>query len=165
MNITGIYTKKVTNEKGECEITITLPYFQEISLEKEKLYRIAFNEIKSKRTLEQNALMWSLIHEIAVARSGERANDDWEIYIEALERAGARFEYIASLPEAEEMLKSQFRAIKLMNKFLHNGKLFNQYKVFYGSSKLDKKEMGLLLQTVMDMASEEGIEIVDFAHE
>ena len=77
--------------------------------------------------------------------------------MEALERAGAKFEYIAVLPEAERLLKESFRAVKLMNQFEHNNRLFNQYKVYYGSSKMNIKEMTLLLETVLDMASEVGI--------
>lgn len=101
--------------------------------------------------------MWAIIHEINVARGTERATDDWNIYIEALERAGAKYEYVAVLPDAEELLSQQFRAIKYMNSFEHNGRTFNSYKVFYGSSKMDTKEMTMLLETVLDMATEQGI--------
>ena len=103
--------------------------------------------------------MWEIVHEINVARGTERATDDWDVYLEALERAGAKYEYIAVLPSAENLLKDQFRAIKQMNSFEYNGKTFNSYKVFYGSSKMDKKEMGMLLDTVLDMAAELGIEL------
>lgn len=102
--------------------------------------------------------MWELIHEINIARGTERANDDWDIYIEALQRAGAKSEYIASLPEAEDLLKKQFRAIKKMNSFEHNGRIFNSYRVFIGSSQMNTKEMKQLLETVLDMASEVGVE-------
>ncbi len=163
MNFTANYVKKVTNEDDNTEITFVINNYRDKEivkgLEKDTLYRISCNVAKSKRTIEQNKLMWSLIHEINIARGTERATDDWEIYIEALERAGAKYEYIAVLPFAENLLKEQFRAIKLMNSFDYNGKTFNSYKVFYGSSKMDKKEMGLLLDTVMDIAAELGIEL------
>ena len=158
MNFTANYVKKVTNEDGNTEITFVINNYRDKELvkelEKDVLYRINCNVVKSKRTIEQNKLMWALIHEINVARGTERATDDWNIYTEALERAGAKYEYIAVLPEAEELLKQQFRAIKLMNSFEHNGRTFNSYKVFYGSSKMNTKEMTLLLETVMDMAAE-----------
>lgn len=161
MNITCEYLKSVTNEESDKEITFLVRNYKDKEqikdLEKEKPYRISLNLIKSKRSIEQNALLWSLIHEISVARGTERANDDWDIYLEALERAGAKFEYIAVLPEAERLLKESFRAVKLMNQFEHNNRLFNQYKVYYGSSKMNIKEMTLLLETVLDMASEVGI--------
>lgn len=166
MNITGEYLRQVTSEEGDKEITFLVRNYkdkEEIKkFTKEKSYRININAIKSKRSIEQNALMWSLIHEISVARGTQRANDDWDIYLEALERAGAKYEYIAVLPEAEQLLKESFRAVKLMNQFEHNNRTFNQYKVYYGSSKMDTKEMTLLLETVLDMASEVGIYPTDY---
>ncbi len=158
MNFTANYLKRVVNEDGDTEVTFKISNYRDKEvikeLQKDVPYRISCNVIKSKRSLEQNALMWKIIHEINVARGTERATDDWDIYIEALERAGAKYEYIAFLPEAEELLKQQFRAIKLMNSFEHNGRTFNSYKVFYGSSKMNKEEMKLLLETVLDMAAE-----------
>ena len=161
MNFTANYLKRVVNEDGDTEVTFKISNYRDKEsikeLQKDVPYRISCNVIKSKRSLEQNALMWKIIHEINVARGTERATDDWNIYIEALERAGAKYEYLAVLPEAEELLKDQFRAIKLMNSFEHNGRTFNSYKVFYGSSKMNTKEMTMLLETVLDMAAEMGI--------
>lgn len=164
MKIVGQYLKRVTNEDGYSEVTFLVKNFrnQELikELEKDKDYRMELNIVKSKRSIEQNNLLWQLIHEISQQVNGTLANDsdDWEIYIQALERAGAKFEYIAVLPEAEKLLKEQFRAIKLMNSFEHNGRTFNSYKVYYGSSKFDSKEMTLLINTVLDMAAEVGID-------
>lgn len=158
MNLTAEYLRKVTNEDGDVEITFLVKNYRDKEIIKELIkdtpYRLNVNIIKSKRSIEQNSLMWALIHEISVARGSERANDDWDIYLEALERAGTKFEYIAVLPEAERLLKENFRAIKLMNTFKYNDKVFNCYKTFYGSSKMDTKEMTLLLETVLDMAAE-----------
>lgn len=163
MNLTATYLKKVINDDGATEITFCVNNYRDKELvkqlEKDNVYRLNATIARSKRTIEQNKLLWELIHEINVARGTERATDDWQIYIEALERAGALYEYIAVLPTAENLLKEQFRAIKQMNSFEYNGKTFNSYKVFYGSSKMDKKEMGILLDTVMDMAAELGIEL------
>lgn len=162
MNIYGDYVRRTTDENGDTEITFKIHNYRDKEsakeLEKETIYKIGLTPAKAKRTLEQNALMWELIHEINIARGTERANDDWDIYIEALIRAGAKSEYIASLPEAEGLLRKQFRAIKKMNSFEHNGKTFNSYRVFIGSSQMDTKEMGKLLETVLDMASEVGVE-------
>lgn len=164
MKIVGKFLKRVTNEEGNVELTLLIENYRnrEIikDLEKDKDYRITFNIVKSKRSIEQNNLMWAIIHEIAVARGGERAgNDDWDIYLEALERAGAKYEYIAVLPQAEKLLKETYRAVKRMNSFEMNGTTFNSYKVYYGSSKMDTKEMSILMETVLDMAAENGIEI------
>ena len=158
MNFIANYVKKVTNEDGDAEVTFKISNYRDKEiikeLQKDVPYRIGCDVIKSKRSIEQNKLLWSLIHEINVVRGTERATDDWGIYIEALERAGAKYEYIAVLPQAESILKENFRAIKLMNSFEHNGRTFNSYKVFYGSSKMNTKEMTMLLETVLDMAAE-----------
>lgn len=163
MNFNAKYLKKVTNEDGQTEITFSISGYRDKEiikqLEKDVLYRIGCSKARSKRTIDQNNFLWSIIHEINVARGTERATDDWNIYIEALERAGAKYEYVAVLPEAEALLSQQFRAIKYMNSFEHNGRTFNSYKVFYGSSKMDTKEMTMLLETVLDMAAEMGIHL------
>ena len=164
MKVIGKVNKRVINEDGNLELTLEINnlYHQEQikELKKDVDYRIEIEEVKSTRSIYQNNLMWKIIHDIAIARGGDRASeDDWNIYLEALERTGAKFEYIAVLPQAEDILKKQFRAIKLMNSFEHKGKTFNQYKVYYGSSKLNTKEMSLLLEMVKDIAVESGVEL------
>ena len=158
------FLRKARNEEGRTEITLELSSVQDelIIEEIEKtLYRVNMTPIKSKRTIDQNRLLWQLIHDISEARNGSlgSSQDDWEVYIEALERAQAKFEYVACLPEAYKILQEQFRASKIMNEFEHNGKTFVQAKVFYGSSKMDVKEMAKLLDTVILMAQEEGVEL------
>lgn len=164
MNINAEYKERKTNENGEVELTFVLKSISDKVKAEELqkvLYRISLTEIRSKKTLQQSHYLWSLLHDISVARNGELATSesDWEVYIEALERAQAKFEYVACLPEAYELLKGQFRATKIMNEFEHNGKTFIQAKVFYGSSKMDVKEMAKLLDTVIMMAQDEGVEL------
>lgn len=120
------------------------------SIAKNTPFRVALTEVGNKRTLNQNALMWALIHEISV----KLAQSDEDTYINALELAEAKFEYVACLPEAEHILTNNYRAVKLMNSFEHNGRTFNQYRVYDGSSKMNTKEMGKLLDTVIQMAVE-----------
>lgn len=165
MKIVGQPLRRLINEEGYTEITFLVKNYrnqQEVkTLEKDKDYRIELEVVKSKRTLEQNRKFWAIVHDISKAINGSRANDDddWNIYINILERTGAKFEYIAVLPEAEKILKDQFRAVKLMNSFEHKGRTFNSYKVFYGQSKFNTKEMTLLIETALDMAAKCGIDI------
>lgn len=106
MNIYGEYVRRAIDENGDIELTFKIHNYRdkEISkeLEKEVIYKIGLTVAKSKRTLEQNALMWELIHEINNARGTNRANDDFDIYLEALQRAGVKTEYIAALPETSD---------------------------------------------------------------
>lgn len=118
---------------------------------------VDIHPVKSRRSIEQNKFMWALIGEIDRARNGGRAGDDWAVYVEALERAGAKFEYIACLIAAEEMLKRAFRAVKYVKPFEGGKGEMGVYKCFYGSSKMNTKEMSEVIETILDMAAEEGI--------
>lgn len=162
MVIKAKYERAVTDQNGDLEITFKVHGYldKQVAKELEQVdYRVSCSPLKSKRSMQQNRLLWEIIHDIGTARGTERANDDWDIYLEALVRSGAKYEYIACLPEAEDLLKDQFRAVKYINSFDHHGRKMNQYQVFYGSSKMSTEEMGILLDTVMDMAAEEGINV------
>ncbi len=168
------YTRRNINEEGNVEIVFTISNFADIEiskeLEKEKLYRIKTSEVKSKRTLAQNRLLWSVLEEIAEADNGERysSEDVWNCYIEALERANAKFEYYQGTPSAIEMLKgsSETRAIKEIQRFTNEkGNEIIAVKVFYGSSKMDIKEMTKLIEMVLDMANERGLPQIDYRYE
>lgn len=152
----GRYIRRAINEDGKTEITLEIS--SPISLDKDKIYRIEFKEAKSSRTLQQNAYLWAIIHDISVNRNGDRAtdDDDMTVYVELLEKANAKFEYIACLPEADRLIRQQFRAVRLLNQFEHKGKVFNQYKVFVGSSKFDTAEMAKLIDMALDVAMMEG---------
>ena len=154
-----ILRNRTYDDEGHLELTFTVEGYTSKAiaqaLVKGEKYRISLTAYGNKRTLEQNAYMWALIHEVALAMG----QTDMEVYINALEIAEAKYEYIACLPEAEGLLKQQFRAIKLMNQFEHNGRTFNQYKAFYGTSKMNTKEMTTMIDTVNQMAVELDIPI------
>lgn len=163
MKLVGNYSRIGKNINDEIEITFTIranyKYLLE-ELDKETLYSIAVSKAKDKRTEQQNKYLWALIGEIDKARNGDRSNDDFEIYIEALMRAGAKFTHLLVEPEAESLLRDKFRAIQFVRQIRKGNRVFNDYKCFYGSSKMDKKEMADLIDTVLDMASECGLDIV-----
>lgn len=120
----------------------------EISLEKE--YQLEIKELKSTRTIQQNKYMWALIHEI----SKEQDMDDMEVYIQALEEANAKYEYIMAPEEAEENLKKGFRAVKVVRPEIHNNKKFYVYKCFVGSSKFNTQEMTRLIDVIVSWCRE-----------
>lgn len=163
MKLVGKFARSGKNEDLETEITLTINenykhLIQELN--KEDLYSITISKARDKRTEQQNKYMWALIGEIDKARNGDRSNDDWGIYLEALVRAGAKFTHLLVEPEAESMLRDSFRAIQLVRRIKVGEKIFNDYKCFYGSSKLDKKEMADVIETILDMASECDLDIV-----
>lgn len=161
MKIIGNFKDLLQDSTGKGIVSFLVSNFshknQLATLEHDKTYSIEIKEIKSKRSIEQNRYMWALLHEIDVAMNGERSNDEWSVYIQCLERAGAKFDYIGCLPEAEQALRENFRAVKFIKKIDLNGKDGNMYKVFIGSSKMNVQEMNMLIETALDMAHEVGI--------
>lgn len=163
MKLVGNYSRSGKSESFETEITLTIrdSYKHLIQdLNKDELYSIVITKARDKRTEQQNKYMWALIGEIDKARNGERSNDDYDIYLEALVRAGAKFTHLLVEPQAVPMLRERFRAIQLARKIQVGEKIFCDYKCYDGSSKFDTKEMHDLIETILDMASECGLDIV-----
>lgn len=163
----GIYIRKAINEDGDTEITFAVKGFADNEIIKElqkgTLYRFKVSEVKSQRTTQQNRFMWALLEEIAESDNGElyQNQDVWDVYVEALERAQARFEIVEISANAYPMLKEHYRAIQILNSTEDTYRC----KVFYGSSKLDVKEMAKLLDIVIIMAQERGITIPTYDYE
>lgn len=161
MKIIGSFKDILQDFEGNAITSFTVKNFTHKhmlqGLERDKEYAIEIKEIKSKRSLQQNRYMWALLHEIDVAMNG-KPTDEYEIYCMCLERANAKFDYIGCLPEAEQALKENFRAVKYIKDIDLNGKQGRMYKVFIGSSKMNVKEMNILIDAVLDVAQEVGVE-------
>lgn len=124
-----------------------------MQLDLSKLYVIEIKEAKSTRSLQQNKMLWELIHKIAKVQS----QDDIEVYCTLLERADALSDYIITATEMEEALRKTFRGVKFIRKQVVNDKECNIYKVYIGSSKMNTKEMTELLDITIQLCSELGI--------
>lgn len=115
-----------------------------------------FFEVKEKKTtrsLQQNKMLWELIHKIAKTQK----QDDIEVYCALLERADALSDYIITATEMEDALRKTFRGVKFIRKQIVNNKECNIYKVYIGSSKMNTKEMTELLDITIQLCSELGI--------
>ena len=97
--------------------------------------------------------MWVLIHEL----SKYWKEDDIDIYCKALQDTGAKYEDLVGTEEIEKSLRKSFRAVKIIRPFLQNGKKFYVYRCYLGSSKFNREEMGLLIDKIIEWASECGI--------
>ena len=124
-----------------------------LKLDMDKLYVAEIKEPKSKRSLEQNKLLWLLVHKIAKATY----QDDNTIYCTALERADAKSDYVITATDIEDSLRKSFRGVKFVRMQEVNGKECYVYKVFIGSSKMNTAEMNELLEIVFQMCAELGI--------
>lgn len=130
-----------------------IPKLMEMDLD--KYYDVSIKEPTNKRSLQQNKMLWSLIHSIAKATNQE----DNDVYCALLEKADALSDYIITAVEMEDALRKSFRGIKFMRMQEVNGKDCYIYKVYLGSSKMNTKEMTKLLETAIQIASELEIEV------
>lgn len=153
IKINGNYIKKEYDEIGNVEITFSFQHFYDKKKAdelKEGIYCLEIKKPKSKRSLNQNAYMWAIIHEIAQ----ELQQDDMEIYISALEQANAKYEYVMGLETIENELKKSFRAVKVIRPEIYKGKKMIVYKCFEGSSKFNTQECNKLIDVLLSWCSE-----------
>ena len=121
-----------------------------LKMDMDKVYLCEVKEPKSKRSLQQNKMLWQLIHMIAK----ETYQDDMEVYCAILERADALSDYIITAYDMEDYLRKSFRGVRFIRKQEVNGKECNIYKVYIGSSKMNTKEMTELIDTALQICSE-----------
>lgn len=140
-------------EKGE----IILKYngFLADTLDLSKTYDVEIKEYKSKRSIDSNKMFWGILEKIKEVTD----NDLMDLYIDILEKANAKYDYLMVLPDAVEELKKCFRAVKVMEYRNYNGKNMAVVKVWIGSSKYNTKEMSILIDKALQVAAEYGISI------
>lgn len=140
--------KQFDGRKAEFEIFGYKP-----ALDSGELYTLEIKPYKSKRSLDQNALMWAIIQEI----SRVTGNDEMDVYSAGLEEVNVKADFFMGLPETEDVLRRQFRAVKIMENREYNGKMMTVYKCYEGSSKFNTEEMTRLIDYFMKLADESGV--------
>lgn len=118
---------------------------------------VEFKPYKSQRTLNQNALLWSLISEIDLAENGRPSEaGEMSIYANLIKTAKVSTATFTTLPEALEEVRRRklFRHIEV----LAEGHTVT-WVGYYGSSTFDTAEMNLLIETAKDYATQLGVEI------
>lgn len=115
---------------------------------KDKLYEI--KEHRAKRTLTQNAYYWVLVNELAncLRKSKE------EVHFDLLKD----YSQVALVTLKSNVdIKGYIRYYEFERETIISGVKFNIYKVYKGSSEMDKKEFSILLEGVMQEAQQQGI--------
>lgn len=124
----------------------------------EKKIEVEVKPYKSKRSLEQNRLLWALLGKMAFAMSGnKRKVSTEECYCIMLEEANVAYDYLLALPSAEPALRKTFRVIRKLDEREVNGKTLNLYQYFIGSSKYNTQEMTELIEATLDKLAELGV--------
>lgn len=161
MKLIGEFKELVIDGKGNYIVSFIINDYRDKELIKQLeqgKYAIEIDKYKHNRSIEQNRLLWKLISEIDVKINGRSSDENqWSIYISALIKAGAKYDYVSCKQDMEQVLREKFRAVQYIKPFNDNG--VNIYKVFYGSSKMNKKEFSDLVEAVKDIAQECGIEM------
>ena len=123
-------------------------------LDKDTIYDVKINKHREKRSLNANAYLWKLVTEIGNILNKSKE----EVYLQMLIDYG-QSEMISILSEIN--VKGYFKYYKLAGTSILNGKEFNHYKIYKGSSEYNTKEMSILLNGVVQEAKNLGIKTKD----
>lgn len=123
-------------------------------LDKDIVYDVKIDKHREKRSLNANAYLWKLVTEIGNILNKSKE----EVYLQMLIDYG-QSEMVSILSEIE--VKGYFKYYKLAGTSILNGKEFNNYKIYKGSSEYDTKEMSILLNGVVQEAKNLGIKTKD----
>lgn len=150
----------ITDDK--VSLTFKCSYKAKAMLEKLKRgeYELTIVKAKKGRTLAQNRLLWELLGQISMKENGN-TNEDVNIYCQLIEQSGAKCEYML-VPADEgvlDRLRRVYRAVKVLQRRNYNGRDMWMVKCFYGSSKMDTKEMGVLIDKTIERAYMAGIDV------
>lgn len=122
-------------------------------------YELDIKERRNNRTLAQNRYLWELIGQIAMKENGHKADTE-DIYMQLLESAGAKCEFFEITEEAVDRFAklADIRFLRIVQRRFRNGTHTVMCKCFYGSSKMDTKEMGILIDKTIERAEADGID-------
>ena len=123
-------------------------------LDKDMVYDVKIDKHREKRSLNANAYLWKLVTEIGNILNKSKE----EVYLQMLIDYG-QSEMVSILSEID--VKGYFKYYKLAGTSILNGKEFNHYKIYKGSSEYDTKEMSILLNGVVQEAKNLGIKTKD----
>lgn len=135
-----------------CKIDKILPLI--FRLDKDTIYDVKITKHREKRSLNANSYLWKLVTEIGNVLSKSKE----EVYLQMLIDYG-QSEMVSILSEID--VKGYFKYYKLAGTSILNGKEFNHYKIYKGSSEYDTKEMSILLNGVVQEAKNLGIKTKD----
>ena len=123
-------------------------------LDKDTVYDVKIDKHREKRSLNANAYLWKLVTEIGNVLNKSKE----EVYLQMLIDYG-QSKMVSILSEID--VKGYFKYYKLAGTSILNGKEFNHYKIYKGSSEYDTKEMSILLNGVVQEAKNLGIKTKD----
>lgn len=146
---------------GQCAITFECSVKAKEALQKLERgdYEVSIVKQGKSRTLAQNRYLWELLGQISIAENGD-TSEDTNIYCQLIEQCGAKVEYMLVPDDVAVIHRLQrvYRAVKVLQTRMYNGKIMLMVKCYYGSSKMDTKEMGLLIDKTIERAEADGLD-------
>lgn len=158
MKLIAKYIKRLYNDKQQAEVSLLVENFRHVSflneLECDVDYSVEIKPVKSKRSIQQNKLLWAMLHQLEVVT--KELAIDW--YVKALTETGAVVDYVWAREKTEDSLKKQFRAVIKVKPHKIEDSEGWLYRVIVGSSKFTVAEMNELIDTVLRYCNEHNIE-------
>ena len=116
--------------------------------DREKVFEV--KEYRQKRSLTANAYYWVLVNEMA--NRLRKSND--EVHLQMLKDYGQSrvMSVLADVP-----IDRYIKYFEQVGTGEVNGKVFNHYRVFMGSSEMDSREMAILIDGTVQEAQQLGI--------
>lgn len=159
MKITAEKHNQFQDQNGVGYITFRVDNFGHYKklegIEGDDKLSLDIEKARGQRSLDQNRKMWALIRDIDKATNGYLSNDQMTIYANALRQAGVKSEQIIVDLKAEKDLRRMFRAVEFIQPYDDEKAVFRCY---YGSSTFTTKEMSNLIEVLLIMASEAGLD-------
>ena len=151
------------DQKNNAHITLKVANYRQAhelsSLEFDgKVFSVDMKVRKSKRSIEQNNLLWGLLG--LLEKNTDESMMNW--YHKSLIDADAKPTYLLGNEDLFASLVSSFRAVKPIGKRMVKNNKNEEvemiiYQCFVGSSKFNIKEMNKLIDVVLGYCAELGI--------
>ena len=125
-----------------------------LSQDRDKVFDLSPH--KEKRSLNQNALLWECLGQIATALRA----DKWDVYLQMLKRYGT-YTYICVKADAVEAVKKQWREVEEIGRGKLNGQDAVELLCYFGSSTMTGQEFSVLLDGVKSEMKEMGLPTPD----
>ena len=153
---------RVLKDDSQSIVSFKIPNYQAeylINLDKTKEYKLELNEIKSKRSLQQNRLIWQMIGQIAKHEGME----SMEVYCQIIKMAKIKIEFIETIPEAIPKLKNLFReVVEREVRCSAKGVTTVMLECYYGTSTFTVPEMSDFVDQMLDYAEKIGINTTEY---
>lgn len=166
--IIATFQRRTLTEDGDMEITFKVNKYSVNWLNtckglENKPYTLDIGIPRSKRSNDQNALLWKIIHDIAEKEDGHLANE-WDTYCALLELSDAKHTDLVAVAEAEQEFRKMqgFRAIRVLRPAKEEGFLI--YRLYPGSSSFNTKEMTKLIEVSLDYAAKIGLDTANYGY-